>query len=83
MGTEIIISEDLSYGTLLGASPGASVSPEVMLRCIEKMIPELIETEEAQKKLSEIFITTNLKELMNDPNVYRKAKSISNKLLKI
>ena len=83
MGTEIIISEDLSYGTLLGASPGASVSPEVMLRCIEKMMPELLETEEGQTKLSEMFVTTDLKQLMNDPELYRKAKSTANALLKI
>lgn len=83
MGTEIVISEDLSYGTLLGASPGASVSPEVMLRCIEKMMPELLEKEQVQAKLSEIFVSTDLKELMNDPDVYRKAKSSANALLNI
>lgn len=83
MGTEIVVSEDKSYGTLLGASPGASVSPEVMLRCIEKMIPELLEPESAQEKLSEMFVTTDLKLLMNDPEVYRKAKSTANTLLKI
>lgn len=83
MGTEIVVSEDQSYGTLLGASPGASVSPEVMLRCIEKMMPELLESDEAKQKLSEMFVTTDLKQLMNDPEVYRNAKTIANALLNI
>ena len=46
MGTEILVSEDRTYGTLLGASPGASVSPEVMLRCLEQLIPSIFSKEE-------------------------------------
>lgn len=83
MGTEVIVSEDLSYGTLLGASPGASVSPEVMLRTLEKMIPELFESEASQEKLKEIFVTTDLKQLITKPEVYLDAKAYANKWLNI
>ncbi len=83
MGTEIVVSEDLSYGTLLGASPGASVSPEVMLRCLEKMIPEMFEQDDVQQKLKEIFVTTDLKQLTNDADVYQAAKKYANELLNI
>jgi len=83
MGTEIVVSEDLSYGTLLGASPGASVSPEVMLRCLEKMLPEMFEQEAVKQKLSDIFVSTDLKQLMTEPDVYKAAKAKANKLLNI
>ncbi len=83
MGTEIVVSDDLSFGTLLGASPGASVSPEVMLRVLEKMLPELLETEHASKVLSEMFVTTELKQLINDPELYKKACQEANQALNI
>jgi len=83
MGTEIIVSDDQSYGTLLGASPGASVSPEVMLRLLEKLTPSLLETDEAQAKLKEIFPESNLKSLENDAELYRKIRDNVNASLKI
>jgi len=39
-GTEVITSEDGSISALLGASPGASIAPSVMLEVIEKCFPE-------------------------------------------
>jgi malate dehydrogenase (quinone) len=83
MGTEIIVSDDKTYGTLLGASPGASVSPEVMLRMLEQLMPSMLEDEEVQTKLTEIFPEHSLKALGKDAELYRKIRDDVNKALGI
>ena len=74
MGTEIIVSSDKTYGTLLGASPGASVSPEVMLRALEQLMPARLNAEEARSKLKAIFPEDNLEILANDAERYREIR---------
>ncbi|MDL0433447.1 malate:quinone oxidoreductase [Marinobacter sp. TBZ242] len=83
MGTEILVSSDKTYGTLLGASPGASVSPEVMLRCLEQLIPSIFSNEDAQKKKREIFPEDDLNTLIRDPDRYRKIRDEVNRQLGI
>ncbi|KZY28141.1 malate:quinone oxidoreductase [Oleiphilus sp. HI0081] len=83
MGTEIIVSDDKTYGTLLGASPGASVSPEVMLRLVEQLMPFLIEDEEGNSKLREIFPVHSLRKLEKDAKLYRAIRDDVNETLGI
>ncbi|WP_144776914.1 malate:quinone oxidoreductase [Marinobacter maritimus] len=83
MGTEILVSKDKTYGTLLGASPGASVSPEVMLRCLEQLIPSVFSTEDAKAKRNMIFPEDNLDTLINHPDRYREIRDAANKQLGI
>ena len=83
MGTEIIVSQDKTYGTLLGASPGASVSPEVMLRCLEELMPSIFSTEEASAKKKQIFPEDNLETLSKNPDRYRQIRDEVNKQLGI
>jgi malate dehydrogenase (quinone) len=83
MGTEILVSKDKTYGTLLGASPGASVSPEVMLRCLEQLIPSVFSKEEARQKKSEIFPEDDLDTLISHPGRYREVRDAANLLLGI
>lgn len=83
MGTEILVSNDKTYGTLLGASPGASVSPEVMLRCLEQLLPAIFTKEEARKKKSEIFPEDDLDTLISHPDRYREIRDAVNKQLGI
>ncbi|WP_404362730.1 malate:quinone oxidoreductase [Marinobacter sp.] len=83
MGTEILVSSDKTYGTLLGASPGASVSPEVMLRCLEQLLPAIFTKEEARKKKNEIFPEDDLDRLINDPDHYREIRDAVNEQLGI
>ena len=83
MGTEILVSKDKTYGTLLGASPGASVSPEVMLRCLEQMLPNIFTNEEARKKKTEIFPEDDLGVLINQPDRYREIRDAVNERLGI
>jgi malate dehydrogenase (quinone) len=83
MGTEILVSKDKTYGTLLGASPGASVSPEVMLRCLEQLIPSVFAKEGAKEKRSEIFPEDNLDTLISHPDRYREIRDAANQQLGI
>ncbi|MCJ8146212.1 malate dehydrogenase (quinone) [Acinetobacter sp. A3.8] len=41
-GTEVFVSKDASVSALLGASPGASTSPYIMLTLMEKAFPEQV-----------------------------------------
>ncbi|MGJ8678150.1 MAG: malate dehydrogenase (quinone) [Akkermansiaceae bacterium] len=54
-GTEIMTSEDRSLSALLGASPGASVSVQVMFDCIKTCLPHLLESDEAKAIASEMI----------------------------
>ena len=83
MGTEILVSKDKTYGTLLGASPGASVSPEVMLRCLEQLLPAIFTKEEARKAKKEIFPEDDLDTLATNPDRYREIRDAVNKQLGI
>jgi malate dehydrogenase (quinone) len=58
-GTEVLTSEDRSISALLGASPGASVSTQVMFECIKKCLPELLEDPEGQSRMSEMIPNWN------------------------
>jgi len=83
MGTEILVSKDKTYGTLLGASPGASVSPEVMLRCLEQLLPSIFSEEGAKIKKSQIFPESDLDTLISHPDRYREIRDAVNKQLGI
>jgi malate dehydrogenase (quinone) len=48
-GTEVVVSEDKSLATLLGASPGASTAVDIMLRIVEQCFPQY--SKDAIKKL--------------------------------
>lgn len=50
-GTEVLTSEDRSISALLGASPGASVSTQVMAECIRKCLPDLLESERGREHM--------------------------------
>lgn len=54
-GTEVVIASDCSLATLLGASPGASVSVDAMLQVIEKCFAEQLATEQWKNKLKQMI----------------------------
>nr|WP_221239284.1 malate dehydrogenase (quinone) [Sphingomonas xinjiangensis] len=54
LGTEIVASKDGSIAALLGASPGASTAPSIMLGLLAKVFPEQLKTPAWQSKLREI-----------------------------
>ena len=54
-GTEIVASEDGSLAALLGASPGASTSVQVMIDLLEKCFPMDMDTKEWQDIIREMI----------------------------
>jgi len=48
-GTEVICSKDKTLSALLGASPGASTSVEIMLELLERCFPDLIKNDLIKK----------------------------------
>ncbi|MBB3810117.1 malate dehydrogenase (quinone) [Pseudochelatococcus contaminans] len=61
LGTEVVAAEDGSIAALLGASPGASTSPSIMLNLINKVFPDKVATPEWQAKLREIVPSYGVK----------------------
>ncbi len=53
-GTEIVGSEDGSIAALLGASPGASTAPHIMLNLLKKSFPEQMASAEWKAHIQQI-----------------------------
>jgi len=53
-GTEIVGSEDGSIAALLGASPGASTAPHIMLNLLKKSFPEQMASTEWKAHIQQI-----------------------------
>ncbi|TAE76298.1 MAG: malate dehydrogenase (quinone) [Verrucomicrobia bacterium] len=58
-GTEVITNADRSISALLGASPGASVSVNIVLDVVKLCFPDLLATPEGQARMSEMIPTWN------------------------
>ena len=54
LGTEVVFSQDRSIAGLLGASPGASTAPPIMIDVLEKAFKDKVATPEWQAKLRQI-----------------------------
>ncbi len=50
-GTEVLTSEDRSISSLLGASPGASVSAHIILEVIQKCFADRLATDEGRRRM--------------------------------
>ena len=78
-GTEVVSAKDGSLAALLGASPGASTSVDIMITVLKKCFPKEMATPEWQSKMKEM-IPSYQKKLSNDKalaNAIRKANSTS------
>lgn len=54
-GTEIVTSKDGTLATLLGASPGASISVQAMVEVIERCFKQRMKSAEWQRKMKEMI----------------------------
>jgi malate dehydrogenase (quinone) len=54
-GTEVITDKDCSLSALLGASPGASVSTNIILEVIQKCFAETLATEAGHERMKRII----------------------------
>ncbi|MFD0894272.1 malate dehydrogenase (quinone) [Luteolibacter ambystomatis] len=56
-GTEVITNEDRSISALLGASPGASVSVNIVLQVVKTCFAKLLETPEGRARMTAMIPT--------------------------
>jgi malate dehydrogenase (quinone) len=56
-GTEVITDDDKTISALLGASPGASVSVNIVLDVIKRCFPQLLESAEGKARMKEMIPT--------------------------
>ena len=68
LGTEIVASKDGSIAALLGASPGASTAPSIMLNLIKQVFADRLASPAWQAKLREIVPSYGVK-LNDDPQL--------------
>jgi malate dehydrogenase (quinone) len=54
-GTEVVTSQDGTMSALLGASPGASTAPSIMLGLLDRVFPTQVASDEWQSTLTEII----------------------------
>lgn len=73
-GTEVIVSEDKTFSTLLWASPWASTAVSIMLEVVEKSFPQYT------KKIHKI-IPSYGKQLADDEPLTKKMRQWSHKIL--
>lgn len=72
-GTEVVASDDGTMSALLGASPGASTAPPIMLHLIERIFPQQVASEAWQAKLHEIIPSYGQK-LADNPVLLRQLR---------
>ncbi|QIB50396.1 malate dehydrogenase (quinone) [Pseudomonas sp. OIL-1] len=81
-GTEVVVSEDGTFSTLLGASPGASTAPPIMLNLLTRVFPEQVESAEWQATLKEIIPSFDMK-LAENPELLREVRLNSSQVLEL
>lgn len=81
-GTEAVVSEDGTMSALLGASPGASTAPPIMLNLLTRVFPDRVESEEWQTKLKEIIPSLDMK-LADDPELLREVRLATARTLQL
>ncbi|MEE2826211.1 MAG: malate dehydrogenase (quinone) [Planctomycetota bacterium] len=54
-GTEVLSDRDKTLSVLLGASPGASVSANIILEIVRDCFADILETEEGHQRMKEII----------------------------
>ncbi len=81
-GTEIVAAADGSMAALLGASPGASTSPPIMINLLAKVFADKVATPEWQKKLREIIPSYGVK-LNDNPGMIADEWAMTEKALEL
>ncbi len=81
-GTEIVTNQEKSLACLLGASPGASTSVQIMLDVLSKCFPEEMKASASTEKLKSIFPSYG-KSLLEDAALCRKVRSYTTEVLKL
>jgi len=81
-GTEVVSSADGSIAALLGASPGASTSVEIMIQLLKRCFPERAKSDEYRNKLREIIPTWG-RSLNDDEQLCREIREYTHRVLQL
>ncbi|MFC0266856.1 malate dehydrogenase (quinone) [Kushneria aurantia] len=72
-GTEVVVSEDGTMSALLGASPGASTAPPIMLNLMTRVFPDRFESDAWQSTLRDIIPSLGM-QLADNPEMLRQVR---------
>ena len=81
-GTEIVSSADKSFVTLMGASPGASTAPAIMLNVLRDAFATLYQQNHWEEKLAELIPSYGRK-INEDPALVQQVRGYINKWLQL
>ncbi|CAM3286554.1 malate dehydrogenase (quinone) [Paracoccus nototheniae] len=79
-GTELVTSQDGSFVSLLGASPGASTAPSIMLDALQRMFPDRFASAAWQNRLRDLVPSFGTA-LADDPRQLANAWAYSTEML--
>ncbi|WNW09965.1 malate dehydrogenase (quinone) [Pseudomonas sp. DTU_2021_1001937_2_SI_NGA_ILE_001] len=82
LGTEVVVSGDRSIAGLLGASPGASTAPPIMLDLLGKVFKERLATPAWQDKIRQIIPSYGT-HLNDHPEQVQKMWAYTNQILQL
>ena len=82
LGTEVVTSKDGSIAGLLGASPGASTAPPIMLDVLNKVFKDKVATPEWQAKIKQIIPSYGIR-LNDHPDQVQKEWAYTNEVLQL
>ena len=80
MGTEVVSASDGSLAALLGASPGASTSVQIMVEVLERCFASKLATEAWQERLHQL-IPSYQEDLNSDAELLARTRERSDELL--
>lgn len=72
-GTEVVVAQDGTLATLLGASPGASIAPPAMIQIIERCFADKLKADEWQQRLREMMPSYGVS-LTEEPELLAKVR---------
>ncbi|MDV9030768.1 malate dehydrogenase (quinone) [Pseudomonas sp. RAC1] len=82
LGTEVVASKDGSIAGLLGASPGASTAPPIMLDLLNRVFKDKLATPEWQQKIKQIIPSYGL-HLNDHPDEVQQEWDYTNEVLQL
>ena len=80
-GTEVVVNENGTIASLLGASPGASTAAYAMIQVLEKCFPDKIKNEWREKLLE--IIPSYGQKLSENPELTRKIREYAKEKLQL
>ncbi|MGP9766568.1 malate dehydrogenase (quinone) [Halomonas sp. AOP13-D3-9] len=81
-GTEVVTSQDGTMSALLGASPGASTAPSIMLNLLDRVFPEQVASAEWQQTLTDI-VPSYGQRLAENPDLLSEVRAFTAQTLQL